>query len=212
MHRTLQALVTETQKALYQSAGPGVQVYSQGIIEQHINQAFKHCYRSEWWPQFRKREVRTLNGTTGQVTVPFVYIKDWEDIQHVFRRNSDRPLPQMPSSQSTLDFTGTQARYIEADGTSNLFTIYPLTALDNVEVVGRTTYDEFALTDIVPFDDTCLIHFAAWSYFTDDAANPASAMKHQGLFETRMQKLRDDSFPHAVAINNQNAYIPDRWR
>jgi len=212
MQKTLQALISDVEKALYQSAGPGVQMYSQDLIASLLQQAFKHCYRAEFWPQYRRREVRTLNGLTGHVTAPLVYIRDWDDVQHVFRRGTDRPLPILPAATNTLDIVGTSARWIEASGDANIFTVYPLEATDNIVVVGRETrISEFGLSDTVPFDDLALVHFAAWSYFTDDASNPASAAKHQGLFETRMKKLKDDAFGHTVELNSRSGYIPDRW-
>lgn len=214
MHKTLQALVTDTEKALYQSAGPGVQVYAQDIIARHINEAFEHIYKQRYWPQFRKRETRTLDGVTGQVTVPFTYIQDWEDIQHVFRRGSDRPLPVLPASYNSLDDPVNHAtpRYIEATGDANLFRIYPLAAEGDVLVVGRATQlVEYGLLDEVPFDHLALVHYAAWTYFTDDASNPASAAKHQGLFESRMKVILDNSQNHEIELNPNSAYIPDRW-
>lgn len=213
MQKTLQGLITDTQKALYQSAGPGVQMYAQDLIAAHIQQAFKHCYRAAFWPQFRKREVRTLDGLTGQITVPLTYIKDWEDLQHVYRRNSPVPLPQLPAALNTLDIpAGTTARWIEASGDAKLFFVYPFGATDNIVAIGRKTWEtEFTLTDTVPFDDLALVHFAAWSYFTDDASNPASALKHQGLYERRMQTLKSDAFSHAVQLNSQSGHIPNQW-
>lgn len=212
MQKTLQALISQTERALYQSSGPGVQVYAQDDIAQHLNDAFKHCYRAEWWPQYRKREVRVLDGVTGQVTADFTDILAWDDIQHVYRDGSIKGLSVLPASLTALGITGDQARFIEADGTAKLFTVFPRTATGQIEVVGRKTYNsEFGLVDVVPFDDLALVHFAAWSYFVDDASNPASAMKHQGLYESRMRLLRDDSFGHTVELNPHAEEIPTRW-
>lgn len=214
MHKTLQALITDVEHALYQSAGPAVQIYAQDTIARHINEGFQHCYKQRFWPQFRKRETRTLNGVTGHVTAPFTHIADWEDIEHVFRRGSDRPLPLLPPSYNTLDdpVAHATARYIEATGDANLFTVYPIVAEGDILVVGRTTNTTtYGLADTVPFDHIALVHYAAWSYFTDDGSNPASALKHQGLFESRMKKIESDSDSHAIELNPNSAYIPDRW-
>lgn len=214
MQKTMAQLITDVQRELYQSSGVGVQLYSQDRIMQLINQAYEHCMKQEFWPQYRKREVRVLDGTTGRVTVPFTYILDWEDIQHVFRENSDRPLPITPASFNTLNYppSGATPRFIEASGDSKLFRVYPPDATGSVQVVGRATITaSYNLNDIVAFDSLALTHFAAWSYFTDDASNPAAALKHQGLFETRMDKIKDQSFDHAVQLNPHSGYIPDRW-
>lgn len=214
MRKTMQALITDVQRELYQSAGPGVQVYAQDRIQALIQQAFEHCYKAKWWPQYRKREVRALDGTTGQVTVPFAYIKAWDDVKHVFRRGSDRPLPILPASFNTSDLGTTSefARYVEATDDENLFTIYPISATSNIEVVGRRTYDvPFVPTDVVPFEYLPLVHFAAWTYFIDDASNPPAALRHQGLYEKAMKEFEDASLGHAVELNPNSGYVPDRW-
>lgn len=214
MQKTMSALMTDVQRELYQSPGVSVQTYSQDRIVALIQQAYEHCVKQEFWPQFRKRETRTLDGVTGQVTVPFTDILDWEDIEAVFRENSDRPIPIAPASFNSLSYppSGTTPRFIEASGDANLFRVYPIDAVGQVLVVGRRTQlTTFGLTDVVPFDHLALVHFAAWSYFTDDASNPASAMKHQGLFETRMAKIKDNAFDHAVQLNPHSGYVPDRW-
>jgi hypothetical protein len=211
-YKTLQALVTDTEKALYQAAGPGVQIYAQDVLIQQLQNAFDFIFLDYWWPQFIRREVRTLDGVSGLVTVPFALITHYEDIKAVFRRNSDRPLPELPLSYNSLDYpTGSLARHIEATGDSNLFRVYPTDALDNIVVVGRTRpATDFISTDVVPFDSTALVHYAAWSYFTDDESNPAAAAKHQGLFEKRMQQLKD-ALPQVVELNPRHGYVPDQW-
>lgn len=214
MHKTMQALITDTERALYQGSGPGVQVYAQDTIARFIQEGYEHCYKQKFWPQFRQRETRILDGVTGQVTVPFTFIQDWEDIQHVFREGSDRPLPVLPASYNTLNnpTSSTTPRFIEASGDANLFRIYPADATGNIQVVGRTTrLVEFGLLDTVPFDNVALVHYAAWSYFTDDASNPAAASKQQGLFESRMNKIWDDAQSHSIEINPSAGYVPDRW-
>lgn len=214
MTKTMQALITDVEHALYQSAGPNVQVYAQDTILRLITNAYKHCYKQAFYPQYRKRETRILDGSTGQVTVPLTFITDWEDLQHVFRVGSDRPLPVLPASFNTLNDppTATVPRFIEANGTSKLVTIYPITSKGSVQFVGRLTApSEFGLTTVVPFDDVALVHFAAWAYYTDDGSNPASAAKHQGLFEARMKTIMDNSFSHSVQLNPSTGDVPDRW-
>lgn len=213
MYKTKQALITDVQRELSQSAGPGVQMYSQDMIDGKLEQAFDHCvYGETFWPQFRKRELRVIDGVTGQVTVPLTFINQWDDIQHVFRRGSRRPLPQLPPGQNTFDITGTVAKFIEASGDANLFRVYPITAIDEVEVVGRSRRTTVhGMADIMQFDHMALVHFAAWSYFIDDETNPAAAAKHEGLYNTRMKVLEDKAQSHTIMLDPQAGDIPDRW-
>jgi hypothetical protein len=210
--KTKQALITDVERELSQSAGPGVQIYAQDIIAGKIEQAWEHCSTAEWWPQFRRRETKVLDGVTGQVTTDFTHLKQWDDIQHVFASSSNRPLPQLPAGYNASGMIGTAARFIEASGDAKLFIVYPLTSLDSVHVVGRTRRtSEHALTDQVNFDHLALVHFAAWSYFIDDQSNPAAAAKHEALFNQRMKTLKNQMSNHAVLLDPRSISIPDRW-
>lgn len=214
MQKTLQALISDTERMLYQSVGPSVQLYAQDVLAQKIQQAFDRCFSAKMWPQFVKREVRTLNGTTGKTTVPFSLITNWEDVKKggVFRRYSANPIPTIPLSFNTLDLTGSVVRYLEPAGDTTLFTAYPLTAVDQIVVVGRARpANEFILTDIVPFDHLALEYFAAWEYCVDDASNAGQAAKFQGHFDARMKQLEDDAFDNIVRINSRSGEIPMNW-
>lgn len=213
VYKTMQALITDVEKAIYQSAGPSVQLYSQDIIMQHLQDAFDHIFTKRWWPQFRVRETLTLDGTTGYPTTPLVHIKLYEDIRYVYPDIGSRPLSKLPLATNVLSNgfnNGTTARWIEGDAT-NIFRVYPAGATGQVSVVGRERPDPFIITDPVPIDPTLMKHFAAWSYFTDDGSNPGSAEKHRGLFETRLAQFEDDSFNEPVMLDPSSTRVPTEW-
>ena len=216
MQKTLQTLITETQQKLYQASGPSVQVYSEDIIAQKLNEAFDRCFKAKFWPQFLVREVRTLNGTTGKTTVPFTSIKEWGDVHSVFRKSSSNPIPTMPESYNLLDIpAGTTPRFLEAANDTTLFTVFPLNSTGQISVVGRaqpTRYAAFLKTDTVPFDYLALEYLAAWEIATDDAANAAMSAKFQALFNSRMEQLEDEAFDHIVPLNPRSEQIPREWR
>src|SRR4051812_18767582 len=101
------------ERELTQLAGAGVQLYAEPIIQQHLQQAFDYIFTLKYWPQFRVRENKILDGSTGKVTVPFANIKQWDDVQYVFREWSDRPLAEIPVGFSSLNLVGTQPQWIE---------------------------------------------------------------------------------------------------
>jgi hypothetical protein len=207
-------LMVDTERALYQSAGTSVQVYSQDILLDKLNAAFVTCFEAKWWPQFVTREARTLDGATGKTTAPFTSITSWEDVKSVFRRYSARPLTTMPMSFNSLDLTGTAAKYLEPSADSTLFTVYPLEAIDDIIVVGRARpvrTGAFLLADTVPFDDLALKYYAAWEYLVDDASNAGAAEKFQGLFNARMQQLQENAFDNIVPLNSSSHDIPMEW-
>lgn len=215
MQKTMQQLTTDVEKMLYDAAGPAVQVYSQDVLVQKINQAFDRCFSAKFWPQFLRREVRTLNGTTGKTTVPFTYIKEWGDVHSVFRAGSTIPIVTMPESYNLLDLPATTVpRFVEPSNDTTLFTIYPLASTEQIVVVGRerpTNAGNYGFLEVVPFDYLALEYLAAWEYAVDDAANGAMASKFETLFNSRMKQLEDDAFKGIVMINPRADNIPMQW-
>lgn len=216
MQKTLLDLITDVETMLYNAAGPSVQVYSQGVFAQKFNQAFDRVFHAKFWPQFLKRETRTLDGVSGQVTAPFTLIKEWGDVNAVFRENSARPLQTMPESFNLLSLnTGGAPKFLEPSSDSTLFTVYPLNAAGRISVVGRampTNTGAFALDDTIPFDYLSLEYIVAWEYATDDASNAAMASKFQTLFDSRMKQLEDDAFDNVVLLSPGSDSIPLTWR
>jgi hypothetical protein len=213
VQRTLQQLTTLVERELAQYAGAGVQLYAEPVIQQRIQQAFDYCFELFYWPQFLVREQRTIDGTTGKVTVPFASILQWGDVKFVFRRYSDRPIAELPNGFPTLDLVGSQVQFVQPRSDAYLFTAYPLTSTDAVEVVGRARpANIFAIGDVVPFDDWALVHYAAWSYLVDDGSNSGAASKQQGLFDIRIKMLRDNAEKGIIQLNPRSANdVPQRW-
>lgn len=212
MQKTLQQLINDTERLLYQAVGSGVQVYSQDNLAQKVQQAFETIFKAKFWPQFLVREVRTLNGTTGKVTAPFTSILEWGDVFAIFRAGSRSPIPQLPYSFNTLNFSGPYAKYADPASDNTLFTLYPLTSTGQIVVVGRAgRTTEFTLTDIVPFDYLALEYHAAWSYMIDDASNPAMVEKFQTQFSNRIKQLWENAQTHVVKLNPQSGEIPRQW-
>lgn len=210
---TVQELIIAVETALYQSAGSAVQVYSQDVIAQKIQMGFDHFFTKAWWPQFRVREQRVLDGVNGYVTVPITTITQYDDIRYVFREQSDTPLSKLPLNANLLSpqfSSGDSPKFIEADA-ANLFRVWPNIATGTVLVVGRARPARFLLDSEVPMDDTLIIHYVAWSYFTDDGSNPEAALKHQTMFEARLKQLTHDMFNEPIRLDPRQNTVPDRW-
>lgn len=210
-YKTLAALTTEVEQALYQVAGPTVQIYSEAILQQMVQDAFDHVFLKRFWHRFCTREQRTLDGTTGQPTLALTNIKFYEDIQYVFRDGSKRPLPVLPSTYNSLNMQGTTPRFVEAAANTKLITCYPLTSVGDVLISGRRRPTAYASGDIVEFDSTCLKHYTVFSYFVDDGSNPAAASKHQALFETRLKELEMADQQFNTPLDNFSTEIPEQW-
>ena len=210
-YKTLEALTTDVERELYQSAGPQVQVYSEEILQQMVVSAFLHVHKDHFWPQHRVRLTRTLDGVTGEVTVDITGITEYDDIQYVMPETSSRPISVLPAEYNTIGMSGQAARFIEQSATTGkLFTIYPLDATGDLLIIGRTSYDSFLPTDTIPFDHMALKHFTCWQYFVDDEME-ASANKHQAMFNSRYQKLKDAAFNHPIKLDSHSSEIPRGW-
>jgi hypothetical protein len=212
--KTLTALISETQKLLYQQAGLGVQVYSQDNIAQKIVHGFDLLFTNDdyKWKRFDVYVQKTLDGTTGRVTTDIDEITSFDDLYSVYRGNTDHRLTKFSSERNPFNVTGTTPMQYMADGT-RLIRVVPFTSTGDVVLYGRqrpATYP-FILTDVVPFDYIALTYFAAWSYCADDAANAAQADKFQGLFEERIKQLHKSQNNEPIALNADRVDIPTRW-
>jgi hypothetical protein len=216
MQKTLQQLIIDVERMMYNAAGSAVQAYSQDVIAQKLNQAFDRVFGAKFWPQFLKREVRTLDGVTGKTVTPFTTIMEWGDVHSVFRKNSANPIPTMPESYNLLDLpTSTIPRFIEPSNDTTLFTIYPLTSTGDIVVVGRSRpalMGNYSLADVVPFDYLALEYLAVWECVVDEASNAAMAAKFEALFNSRMKELEDAAFDNIVMLNPRSDQIPTEWR
>lgn len=216
MQKTLQDLISDVETMMYNASGPGVQVYSQAILEQKLQQAFDRLFHAKFWPQFMARETRTLDGVTGKVVTPFTLVKEWGDVNSVFRQGSSRALATMPDNYNVLDIPNTATpRFIQPSNDSTLFTIYPLQSTGQISVVGReapANIGQFDLGELVPFDYLALEYLAAWEAAVDDGSNGAMAVKFQSLFDSRLKQLEDDAFDNVVMLSPNSNSIPLEWR
>lgn len=212
--KTLADLISETQKLLYQQAGIGVQVYSQDNLAQKIVHAFDFLFTNDdyRWKRFDVYVQKTLDGSTGRPTTPVTEITSYEDLYAVYPSDSDFKLAKFSTERNPYTITGDRPYQYMFD-TTHLIRVVPYTATGNIVLHGRqrpTTYP-FTLNDVVPFDYLALVHFAAYSYCADDAANAAQADKLQGMFEERIKQLYKSQTGEPIALNSDRVDIPTRW-
>jgi hypothetical protein len=210
--KTAQQLITQIERAIYQSAGSAVQIYSQDLLLDMVQQAFTHLFDLHFWPRFMVRETLTLDGVTGQTTAVPTQITDYKDIKVVYPGTYNKPMRILPYTISTERISsGGTPQYLQATSDTKLIKVWPLNATGTIQLVGRARPAQFVITDAVPFDDLLIVHFAAWSYFTDDGSSPNSAAKHQGLFENRLKAIENSEYNHPIQLNTNSWDIPDRW-
>lgn len=212
---TLEAIITRVQVDLYQAAGPSVQLYSEDLIAQKIQDTFVTFANDPnvRWKQFRTFGSYTLDGTTGRTTVLLnTTFKTFGDIYSVFPDKSDKPLTYLGSKTNPLLFTGARPLKIVRD-TVDIIRIIPATATGNIVVVGKTVpQPPFVLTDTIPFDYIALSNYVCWDYAVDDGGNPAMAEKFRTKFETRYEEIKNEEVTEPIQLSGTGERdIPQQW-
>ena len=213
--KTLTSLVTSVQKNLYQVAGVAVQIYSEDLLAEKIQNAFHLIHADKRWKRFHTFATYTLDGTTGRVTATVTdTFKTFEDIYKIYAGSSDIPLRRHSSERNPSAYSGSSPlEYVADRTTGKVFRVIPITSTGSITVVGRIGYtDDFALDDVVPFDHLALIYMTCWQWSVDDGTNSAMADKFQGLFETRIKQLTENQANEPISLNaGVNTRIPDSW-
>jgi hypothetical protein len=210
-YKTGQQLIVDAERLLYQAAGSSVQMYSQDLLLTKLQQAFDFLFLEQWWPQFVRRETKTL--VAGLPTTAFTTILHYEDIRFVYPEGSRTPLPKLPLGTNTLLQSmqqGGHPRYVEYDST-NLIRCWPADCSGNVLVVGRFRPDEYLITETFEMDSQLLTAYAVWSYFTDDASNPEAAAKTKALFDSRYNTLIKNNFNEPIVLDGGVGMFPLTW-
>lgn len=209
---TLRACLEKVAYELSQVPGPGTNRYSDSILSQHVEHAFKHLFRELWLPYYTRYEQFTLDGTTGQVTADLTdKIKDVKDIGSIWRADTNLSLPLLPTNINPYTITGTRPRYIQLTNDEKMFIAWPLTATGQLVIKYRTLPDlPFGLDDTIYINDMLLVYASAWWYADKDGDNPGAAKLLQGLF---LQTLNDEKkrlLNLPIALHDGSG-IPTEW-
>jgi hypothetical protein len=194
---SLTALIEETIKRLRSVQGAGTQLYSESIIASQIQDVYTVVRDERWWDELTAWTQKTLDGTTGRVTVPFTGLQGFKDIASVYVNTNSQPMPRLHTDVNPYRLSGTHPRYLEPlslaqDPTGTFgFRVWPLASTGTITVRHRADPAN-VFTDpavVVPFDDVALINGAAAKYAAGDGANPAFVADFENTFNTRMEQL-----------------------
>lgn len=214
--KTLNDLITRTERELGQVAGISVQVYAKDLLAQKLEAAFDFhfAHKTIKWKRFLTYQTYTLDGSTGRVTGNVTTtFREFGDIYSIFPEGSDRKITALNLMQNPARYTGDSPLHYMADATATkLFKVLPITATGDIVVVGRQYPSiTFANTDIIPFDAWCLIYHAAWQYAVDDGANPGQINKLQNLYQAAFDNAYAADQQAPVQIDRAQPYIPNDW-
>jgi len=211
IYKTGIQLVSATEQMLYQAAGSAVQSYSQTLLLSKLQDAFDHLFLKEWWPHFTVRKQLTV--ANGLPTTPLQDIVHYEDIRYVYTETRERPLAKLQLATNTLNpvwQAGGVPRAIEHNP-ATMLRFWPSQCAGTVLVVGRARPAPYLITQTFELDSLMLSHFAVWSYFTEDAANPDAANMHQAMFTDRYVSLKNNLFNEPIDLDPNSSRYPDTW-
>lgn len=197
--------------------GQNMSPYSDDQISQYLSNAHDMLTSKYTWPELTASFQKTLDGSTGKVTVAFTAangITDYKQIKHIWSENVLRELPQIsgvvnPLQQSSV--IGYTILNITEDPTKQyLFKIQPITWTGQIMIQANLKADFSDPTTVIPIDDLLHIWIATWMYAEDDATNPAQAEKYLKLWEDRIKDVRSNVNTGPYALNPFNGPL-DQW-
>lgn len=199
-------------------SGQGMSPYSDDQIAQYLSNAHDMLTAKYVWPELNASIIKTLDGTTGKVTVAFNAaegITDYKQIKHIYSENVQRELPVLsgvinPLMQSSV--IGYRILSIAEDPNKQyLFAIQPVTWAGRIAITANLKADFSNPDTVIPIDDLLHIWIATWMWAEDDATNPAQAEKYLKLWEDRVKDIRSNVNTGPYALNPFNGPLDTWW-
>lgn len=208
---TFNDLIQKVIIRLSQVPGTAVQLYSEDKIAAILQEKFDIFYDELWWPQFMEFFSRTLDGSTGTVSVNIDTITSYGDIRAIFRGTTDALIPILPSNINPYRVTGDRVYHTSYNDTTKHFQIWPLTSTGDVVIHASVKPDAFATEDTVDFDEVLLVNAACWAAAEDDGTNPGATQRFQSITEARLEQLRGILNSQPIALSNTQSSYPTDW-
>lgn len=199
-------------------AGQNMSPYSDDQVGQYLSNAHDMLVEKYVWPELVSGFVKTLDGSTGKVTVAFTPadgLTSYRQIKHIYSQNVQRELPLIsgiinPLMQSSV--IGYKILNIKDDPNGQyIFAVQPATWSGQVAVVANLKADFSNPDTVIPIDDTLHIWIATWMWAEDDATNPGQAEKYLKLWQDRITDIRTNVNVGPYAMNPFNGPLDQWW-
>lgn len=218
MQTTVQDIVADVINELSQVPGVATQLYSAGIIQQFVQDAFLMEFEDMWWPDYMTYFTVGLDGTTGRITSdlvgPLGPISEYGDIAFVWPEGDNRRLQEMPPGINPTTLTGGGLRFVSPDYTSpnRPLRAWPNDSAGNIVIWARQRPKiPLAMTDIVNLDRLLLMYDAAWMYCVDDGTVPAQVTKYEMLCVKRRMQVKSRYAQQPLPLDSRQSQIPGEW-
>jgi hypothetical protein len=176
---------------------------------------FDLLFRKRKWEWLNSWETFTPDGTTGLVTETFVGKADFfGNIVEVRDSLSDRKIAS-PVNREHLRVSGgsdvmyyTPLRFDDANYATKLIKLWPITAVNTIDVLLRYKPVNFVPADTVPFPRDVIAHAATWDLLDSDGINPTAASKAQTLFDISYKDLIEQLSEDSIGIGGGRRNVP----
>lgn len=211
---TVNEAVRRVEVLLSQVAGENVQLYAEDKIIDMLQNSYNSLFDKLWWPNRMRRETKTLDGVSGEVTVVFTALTRFDDIKHVYAEGASIPLPELQLNRNPAVITGVTPRVYEYSATTGkFFKCYPITSVGNVIVQYREKQADFVddPTVEIDFDVDLLVFAAVYDYLEDDGTNPGATEKYRSRLNAKFTAAKAKYGTRIIPYRRGSALIPDAW-
>lgn len=217
MQTTVQDIVADVINELSQVPGVATQLYSAGIIQQFVQDAFLLEFEDMWWPDYMTYFTVGLDGTTGRITSdlvgPLGPISEYGDIAFVWPEGDSVRLTELPPGMNPTTLNGASNYYISPDYqiANRPVRVWPQTATGNIVIYARQRPKiPLAMTDFVNLDRLLLTYGAAWMYCVDDGTVPAQVTKYEMLAVKRRVQVKVRYSQHPLLLDSRAPMQADK--
>lgn len=213
--RTVQEAIDQVARNMSLVNAANVTPYSPELILSYLQLAHEMIIDEQEWDEVRADFIRTLDGTTGRITVGISTVDNYKDIKRVYHESSSTPLPVLTTYNNPLIATSIHGirgipRSDDPGPNKKLIQFYPLVLTGQVLFQADQTFDLTNLELELPIDWWLHVLHASWQFALDDGTNPGQIAKYEGLFNERMKQVKTKENSRPVSLDPYQS-IPDIW-
>lgn len=211
---TIDGAVNRVTTLLSQVSGENVQLYAEDRIVDMLQNSYNLLFDRMWWPSLMRRETKTLNGTSGEVTVNFTALTRFEDIKSIFRVGDRMPLPEVALNENPDTLDGDRVRFYEPSQTAGkIFKCYPVESIGDIIIHYRARQADFIddTTATIDFDVDLLVFAAVYDYLEDDGTNPGATEKYRVKVNEKFKTAKAKYGTRIIPYRRNGVLPPDVW-
>lgn len=217
--RTLREAITQVTRNMSLTNGVAMTPYSEETVASYLIAAHEMIVEEAEWAEMMIRRQRTLDGTTGKITVLITDTDDWKQIKRIYHSASMTPLGVVSSYINPLivsapfGYRGLAPEEDHVGPGKYLVQFMPETLNGDVlfDIQRVIDFTQEPENIVLPIDWWLHVYHASWAYANDDGTNPAQIMKYQQLYSQRMKQVMAKENSRPSYLNPNQTYPGDWW-